>query len=133
MAIAVDPKSGKQRYMSAHTDDIISIAMSHVHAKKRGAYSIVATGEVGRSPKIIVWESHSMCVINTMKGAHQRGVTQLAFSPDGQTLASIGLDDQVSFFFYTKMWGLFFFFFLGVFFVCCCCCCCCCLFSILSA
>jgi WD40 repeat protein len=95
LAIAVDPKSGRQRYMSEHTDDIISIALSHV-TKKRGAHSIVATGEIGRTPKIIVWESDSMRVINTLKGAHQRGVVQLSFSPDGKNLASIGLDDQNS-------------------------------------
>jgi WD40 repeat protein len=96
LAIVVDPKTGKQRYMSGHTDDIISIALTHTGAKKRGSYSIVATGEVGRTPKIIVWESGRMNVVNTLRGAHQRGVVQLSFSPDGDTLASIGLDDQNS-------------------------------------
>ena len=95
LAICVDPKSMRQRYMSGHTDDIISLAMTPV-IKKRGSYSICATGEVGRTPKIIVWESNTMRQLQTLNPSHERGVTQLAFSPDGMTLASIGLDDQNS-------------------------------------
>jgi small GTP-binding protein len=95
VAICMDPKTMRQRFMSGHTDDIISLTMTHV-TKKRGSFSICATGEVGRSPKIIVWESNSMRQLQTIRGAHQRGVTQLAFSPDGTTLASIGLDDNNS-------------------------------------
>ena len=76
LAICVDPKSMRQRYMSAHTDDIISLAMTHV-TKKRGSYSICATGEVGRSPKIIIWESNSMRELQTIRGAHQKSYNSL--------------------------------------------------------
>ena len=92
LAICVDPKNMKQRFMSGHTDDIISLAMTAVTRGKL-SFSICATGEIGRSPKIIVWESKTMQRLQTLRGSHIRGVTQLAFSPDGSTLASVGLDD----------------------------------------
>ena len=95
----------QQRFMSAHTDDILSIASFDVVRKKKAgrgksrgggglpSYTRVATGELGHVPKIIVWEATRMRVLATITNAHERGVTQLAFSPDGQTLASIGMDN----------------------------------------
>jgi WD40 repeat protein len=91
LGIVVDPTTNKQQFMSEHSDDIISIATSDVK-KKRRAFSYVATGEIGRNPKIIVWESRGMTSLQTLSGVHQRGVSQLSFSPSGLLLASVGLD-----------------------------------------
>lgn len=93
LGIVVDPSQeiGKQRYMSGHTDDIISIATFQIK-KKRAGFSFVATGEIGRHPKIIVWKSDTMEVLQTLKNVHLKGIAQLAFSPSGSLLASIGLD-----------------------------------------
>eukprot|EP00946_MAST-07B_sp_MAST-7B-sp1_P000354 g354.t1 len=108
LAVVMNTETKQQRFMSAHTDDIMSIASFDVTRKRKGAgsrgkrsgasqpYTLVATGEIGHVPKIIIWEASRMRVLATIEGAHERGVVQLAFSPDGKTLASIGLDNENS-------------------------------------
>ncbi len=65
------------RYMFAHTDDVICLAMhpDGVH---------VATGQMGKRPTIVVWRCDTMQVVSTLQGLHQRAVCQLAFSSDGR-------------------------------------------------
>jgi WD40 repeat protein len=83
MGICVNPKTNMQRYMSEHDEDIVSVAITHV-IKKHGSYSRVATGDSGRHPKIVVWETNTMRVLTVLKDSHQhRGVTKLAFTQDG--------------------------------------------------
>ena len=62
--------------------------------------SVVATGECGKQPSIIVWtidgsanKTHTVeCVL---KGFHERGVSQLAFGRvDASLLVSVGMDDS---------------------------------------
>ena len=45
--------------------------------------SIVATGERGAAPRIIIWSTDDVKILNTLRATHQRGVCQLAFSNDG--------------------------------------------------
>jgi microtubule-associated protein-like 6 len=79
-----------QRFFDMHTDDVLSLAM-HPQGK------IVATGEIGRTPKIIVWDSDTCATLAVLKGFHKRGVPLLAFSGGrGDRLASVGLDDDHS-------------------------------------
>ena len=92
LGVCVDA-SGTQRFMSSHNDDVLSIALSR--GTNDGAVGdVVATGEIGRTPKIIVWRTDTMETLSILTGAHTRGVCQLAFSKNGKTLASIGLDNQ---------------------------------------
>jgi WD40 repeat protein len=91
LGVVINASTRRQKFMSGHTDTIISLASSHVRLKK-GSYSYVATGEIGRNPKIIIWETGSMQPTQTLVGVHKRGIAQLAFSPSGVLLASIGLD-----------------------------------------
>jgi WD40 repeat protein len=83
--------SRQQRFMSGHNDDILSIAIYNYENKNK---TIVATGEIGSAPRIIIWKAEDMKIVTTLRATHQRGVTQLAFSPDGATLASVGLDNS---------------------------------------
>ena len=97
LGICVNPQSDiaarQQRYMSGHNDDILSI---DVHTSTKQNRSIVATGEIGAAPKIIIWQAEDMKMITSLRGTHTRGVAQLAFSPDGTVLASVGLDNSNS-------------------------------------
>jgi microtubule-associated protein-like 6 len=92
LGICVDPKTRQQRYMGGHTDDIISMALTNDNDR----FSYVATGEIGRNPKIIVWKSNTMEIVSTIKDCHKRGISRVAFSPNGSILASVGIDDQNS-------------------------------------
>ena len=47
-----------------------------------------------KDPSIFVWNSEDMTTIVELNGMHQRGVNALAFSPSGNKLASVGMDDQ---------------------------------------
>eukprot|EP01116_Phalansterium_solitarium_P002565 TRINITY_DN1264_c2_g1_i5.p1 TRINITY_DN1264_c2_g1~~TRINITY_DN1264_c2_g1_i5.p1 ORF type:complete len:658 (+),score=335.13 TRINITY_DN1264_c2_g1_i5:2551-4524(+) len=101
VGLILDPKTGTQnQFIGHHTDDILSLAI-HPDGK------LVATGEIGKKPKIIVWDSTSAEtdtshgvpsaeMRSTIQGFHERGIAALAFSPDGQYLASVGMDDYHS-------------------------------------
>jgi microtubule-associated protein-like 6 len=66
-AVAYDIQSDTQKFNRDHTDDIISIA-AHPNGK------IFATGEVGKKPKIIVWDVDTMFTLEILVGFHERGV-----------------------------------------------------------
>ena len=93
LGIVYSPKesgASRQRFFDMHTDDVLSLAM-HPQGK------VVATGEIGRTPKIIVWDTDTMESLAILKGFHKRGVTLLAFSEGrGDRLASVGLDNDFS-------------------------------------
>merc|ERR1712093_870585 len=72
-----------------NTDDIISFA---IHPDG----NVCATGEMGKRPKIVIWDSRTMEPIKIIKRFHKRAVQHLDFSPDGTRLASIGQDDDNS-------------------------------------
>ena len=68
--IVLDTRSNVQRFHRDHTDDIISLAL---HPNGR----IAATGETGRKPKIIIWNTDNMLTCCILEGFHQRGVCHL--------------------------------------------------------
>ena len=79
---------GKEvRQMQGHTDDITALA---VHPTR----TLVATGEVGKNPAIIVWDSSSCSEVSAFRQSeNSRAVTALAFSGDGNLLVSCALDN----------------------------------------
>eukprot|EP00899_Mesostigma_viride_P008440 jgi/Mesvir1/17598/Mv08830-RA.1 len=98
-AIAYDPQGHRQRHLTddpmtaseseGNTDDILCMAR-HPDGQH------FATGEIGRTPKIIVWDSETMKGVAELRGFHSRAVVSVSFSPDGKHLASVGLDDDHS-------------------------------------
>jgi microtubule-associated protein-like 6 len=89
IAVTMAKSSNRQHFMTEHSDDIIALA---VHPDGL----LVATGEMGSRPKIIVWNADTMEIVKVLEGFHQRGVCHLAFSPCGNLLASVGLDEHHS-------------------------------------
>ena len=86
MAVVYNKGAGKQQFLKgAHTDEVISIC-------RHPAGQIFATGEAGRNPSIVIWNSKEMEVLGKIQNAHSRGVPLLAFSSSGKILASVGLD-----------------------------------------
>ncbi|CAM9841758.1 unnamed protein product, partial [Phaeothamnion confervicola] len=77
----------RQLHNLAHDDDIVSLA---VHP--RG--DIVATGALGKKPKIALWDTKSGTTLRVIEGYHRNGVALLAFSAGGTLLASVGMDDD---------------------------------------
>ncbi len=54
---------------------------------------MVATGEIGRRPKIVLWDAYTGVTIRVIK-FHTKGVSNLAFSPNGNLLVSVGMDND---------------------------------------
>ncbi|CAM9091761.1 unnamed protein product [Phaeothamnion confervicola] len=81
------PPAVRQRFHTGHDDDVTCLTVS---ADRR----FVATGEQGRTAAVRVWDSGSGALLAALKNAHKRGVAALAFSPDGDRLASVGMDDE---------------------------------------
>ena len=88
VAVVYNFERREQRFFTRHTDDVISIATEP-------AAELVATGEVGKTPKTIVWSCKDMQVLAVLSGYHLRGVQFLAFSPtDTDLLVTVGMDDD---------------------------------------
>ena len=73
LGIVYSKATHQQRYYSAHTDDILCLAL---HPKK----SLVATGQIGRDPTVHVWNVETMETMSILQGQHSRGVCAVDFS-----------------------------------------------------
>ena len=73
----------EQHFNLAHTDDILCMAM-HPNGNR------VATGEIGRKPKVIVWDVHSTNVLLTIAGFHRFELSCWHGAHSGIMLATIG-------------------------------------------
>ncbi|XRB07249.1 echinoderm microtubule-associated protein-like [Pycnococcus provasolii] len=89
LGVAYDRETHVQRHFAGHTDDILSVAL-------HPAGELVATGQAGRDPIVLVWNATTMQVAAELRGFHQRAVVQLAFDVTGRYLATVGLDDAHS-------------------------------------
>jgi len=54
----------------------------------------VATGEIGPKPSIYVWDTNTMQAIWHFKGGLTKGIANLAFSPSGNRLAGVAVDND---------------------------------------
>ena len=84
--VVLNADTNSQRFSLDHTNSIVSTALH-----PNGA--LAATGEVGRSPKIHVWNTTSMRIISTLAGFHHGAIHCLSFSKDGHYLVSVGQDE----------------------------------------
>lgn len=100
VVVVLESESNTQAFYCEHDEDVLSVA-AHVpelggaEAEAGGSRVVLASGQLGRHPPIHVWSLESGETLSALTGAHhERGIGQLAFSPDGARLASMGLDTQ---------------------------------------
>lgn len=86
VGIIYNKEEHKQRFVFDHIDDIISLA---IHPNK----NIIATGEIGPYPLICIWDSNMNTKVR-ITGPLTKGITHLAFSPDGKYLVGTSLHDD---------------------------------------
>ncbi len=77
VAIVYNVKEQKQKFFLEHDDDIISLTLHPDNNQ-------VATGQVGKAPQIIVWNSNDLKPTSILKGAHTDGVGILSFDTSGE-------------------------------------------------
>jgi len=82
-----DPATHTQKHFSKHSEEVTAIAF----APDRRT---VATGEVGKRPKIFVWDAVSMQVLHEFQGKLHQGIKSMAFSPSGKLLAAVDTSDD---------------------------------------
>lgn len=85
VGVVYNTREHSQRFYLGHNDDIISLAL---HPER----SLVATGQVGKEPYVCVWDTFTVQTVSLLRDGHTHGIACLAFSADGQRLASVGLD-----------------------------------------
>ena len=83
-AVVYDLEKKQQRHFIEHTDDILSLA---VHPDMK----IIATGEIGSSPVVYIWDSETMSIRSVLSETHSAGISALAFSSSGTLLGSVDL------------------------------------------
>ena len=88
LGIVCDPSSAPtQRHFDKHSDAVTAIA----YAPDRRT---VATGEVGQTPSIYVWDGLTMQTKHVLKGKLTKGIKCMAFSPSGKLLAAVDSSDE---------------------------------------
>ena len=89
LGVVLDPEAKTQKFVYGHTDDVTAMA---IHPDG----NIVATGQLGKTPLVVVWDVATGAAIQTISGFFKRGVLRLDFSSDGTTLIGVGSDDDHS-------------------------------------
>lgn len=85
IAVIMNQKRRAQRYYFEHPSTITAMAV----CREEG---VVATGDQGEIPTVRVWEAATFKTLCVLEGFHRRGISHLAFSPDGQLLVTVGQD-----------------------------------------
>ena len=62
--------------LSLHYAFSLSLAL---HSDK----TLVATAQIGKEPFVCVWDSSTLETVSILQGGHERGITALAISRDG--------------------------------------------------
>lgn len=93
----------RQVYFRGHDDDVTCLTMSRDRR-------FIATGQIASKAlkgkaSVIVWDATQGRLLSRMEACHQRGVYALAFSPDGQQLISVGMDDSYTHILWADMGG----------------------------
>jgi microtubule-associated protein-like 6 len=84
VGIVANTQTHTQIHNTEHNNDIICL---DVHPDGH----MVATGEIGHKPIIVLWDAYTGVTIRVLK-YHTRGVSNVSFSKSGALLISVGMD-----------------------------------------
>ncbi|XP_043551898.1 echinoderm microtubule-associated protein-like 6 isoform X1 [Chiloscyllium plagiosum] len=82
--------SGLQSFYVEHTDDILCLTVNQ-HPKYK---NVVATGQIGTTPSIHVWDVITKQTLSILRCSHNKGVSYVNFSATGKLLLSVGVDPE---------------------------------------
>lgn len=68
------------------------LVRDHVTRSRGQLNTLVATGDGGPRPSVILWEAPTMAVVSRIRTLHEHGISHVALSPDGRMVACIGAD-----------------------------------------
>jgi echinoderm microtubule-associated protein-like 6 len=84
VGIVLSTDTNTQIHNTEHSDDILCL---DVHPEGH----TVATGEIGKKPKLILWDANTGVTLRTIL-FHQRGICNVAFTTNGTHIVSVGMD-----------------------------------------
>lgn len=85
IAVVYSKQTHEQKFFRGHTAEISCMATS-----KDGRY--VASGERGNRPVVRVWDAQTCVELACLGPFHRQGVSAIAWSADGKTVATVGAD-----------------------------------------
>ncbi|XP_029927079.1 echinoderm microtubule-associated protein-like 6 isoform X2 [Myripristis murdjan] len=89
-AIVHSLSTGTQSFYLEHTDDILCLTVNQ-HPKYK---NIIATGQIGSTPSIHVWDAMSKQTLSILRCPHTKGVGYVNFSATGKLLLSVGVEPE---------------------------------------
>ena len=87
VGIVLNTLANTQKHFIAHTDDIIAFDCNVTG-------TLAATGEVGRTPLLSIWNTDTMECVKSFKGIFKKGISNVCFSADGSKVAGLGADEE---------------------------------------
>ncbi|OAF70064.1 hypothetical protein A3Q56_02173 [Intoshia linei] len=85
-------KSGKQKFFTEHTDDILCLTLNF----NQNYSDIVASGQIGKKAEICIWNKDTLKLESILTGPHSTALTCLSFSCTGKVLVSSSVDGIVA-------------------------------------
>lgn len=85
--IVYNQQTNTQSFFLEHSDDIIALALNRCERFS----SVVATGQIGKTAPVFVWDYISKETLSILHGAHEVGVCSVDFSCNGKLLLTVGL------------------------------------------
>eukprot|EP00043_Microstomoeca_roanoka_P006737 m.65510 g.65510 ORF g.65510 m.65510 type:complete len:1912 (-) comp13543_c0_seq2:42-5777(-) len=86
--VVMNVTSRQQRFYLQHTDDVLCLAVN----PRKQAY--IATGQLGESASVHVWNAQTLETLSILSGTHQTGVGSVSFSSNGKILLSVDVSEK---------------------------------------
>lgn len=81
-------EQSSQRIFDKHSNDVTALSF-------KKSTNLIASGDIGKNPTILIWEANSMAVITEIKTQGIMGLSLLEFSPDGSNyLFALSIDPK---------------------------------------